>query len=127
MAYPVRPLLFFGPLLRPPGDEYGVGDLERLGGVRPVAQQIQMPPVRRDHLRQLRQVDLFGVGRCAVDPVGAEHPAPVARADPGVRLQIHPGGLGTSGACGRAQLAAFPCGRHHGPEAEPPGCTRPVR
>ncbi|MFE0488229.1 hypothetical protein [Streptomyces griseoaurantiacus] len=102
-------------------------DLERTNGVRPMAQQIQMPPVRRDRLRQPRQVHLLGVGRCAVDPVGAEHPAPVARADAGVRLQIEPGGLGTSGACGRAQQAAFPRGRHHGPEAEPPGRTRPVR
>ncbi|QHC19585.1 hypothetical protein GR131_31465 [Streptomyces sp. GF20] len=102
-------------------------DLERADGVRPMAQQIQMPPVRRDHLRQPRQIDLLDVGRPAVDPVGAEHPAPMTRADPGVRFQVQPGGLGTPGACGRAQPAAFSRGGHYAPEPEPPGRARPVR
>ncbi|MFG2386822.1 hypothetical protein [Streptomyces avermitilis] len=75
-----------------------MSDLERLGRLRRVTQQLQVPPVCHQHLGQARQVDLFGVGRCAVDPVGAEHPAPVARADAGVRLQVQPGGLGPSGA-----------------------------
>ncbi|MFE9823486.1 hypothetical protein ACFYSH_15315 [Streptomyces sp. NPDC005791] len=101
--------------------------LERLGRVWPVAQQVQMPPTRREQLRQPCQIDLLGAGWRAVDPVGAEHPAPVTRADPGVRLQTHPGGLGPPGACGRAQPAGFPRGRHHDPEAEPPGCARPAR
>ncbi len=44
-----------------------------------------------------------------------------------VRLQVQPCRLGPSGACGRAQPAAFPRSRDHGAEAEPPGRTRPVR
>ncbi|QBR10295.1 hypothetical protein D7Y56_33090 [Streptomyces sp. S501] len=61
-------------------------DLERTGDARSMAQQIQMPTMRRDHLRQPRQLNLLGAGRPAVDPVGAEHPAPVARTDARVRF-----------------------------------------
>ena len=45
-----------------------MGDLERLGRVWLVAQQVLVLPVRREELRQPRQIDLLGVSRRAVDP-----------------------------------------------------------